>query len=89
MEFSESTEHRDLRKAIAAVTDTYGPAYYTERATAHEPTDELWRDLGRHGFIGIKHGRTGHRHIVSRWRSASRKNNTHCTLTTCVCRGPR
>ena len=53
MEFSEPAEHRDLRNAVAAVTDRYGSAYYAERATVHEPTDELWRDLGRHGFIGI------------------------------------
>lgn len=53
MDFSESVEHRDLRNAVGAVTDKYGAAYYAERAAAHEPTSELWRDLARHGFIGI------------------------------------
>lgn len=53
MDFSESVEHRDLRSAIGAVTDKYGAAYYADHAAAHEPTSELWRDLGRHGFIGI------------------------------------
>lgn len=28
MDFSEPAEHRDLRNAIAAVTDKYGAAYY-------------------------------------------------------------
>jgi alkylation response protein AidB-like acyl-CoA dehydrogenase len=53
MDFSESTEHHDLRHAVGAVTDKYGPDYFAERATAHEPTDELWKDLAHHGFIGI------------------------------------
>ena len=53
MDFTEPTEHRDLRDAVAAVTDKYGPGYFAERAAAHEPTTELWHDLGRHGFLGI------------------------------------
>ena len=53
MEFTEASEHRDLRAAVAAITDKYGPAYFAERATAHEPTDELWLELAQHGFIGI------------------------------------
>lgn len=53
MDFTESREHRDLRTAVAAITDKYGPTYFAERATAHEPTDELWLELAQHGFIGI------------------------------------
>lgn len=53
MDFREPSEHSDLRAAVAAITDRYGPAYFAERATAHEPTDELWKDLAQHGFIGI------------------------------------
>jgi len=53
MDFTEPAEHQDLRKAIGAVTDAYGPKYFAERAVAGEPTTELWRDLGRHGFVGI------------------------------------
>ncbi|BBX03656.1 acyl-CoA dehydrogenase [Mycolicibacterium moriokaense] len=53
MDFLESAEHSDLRKAVGAVTDKYGAAYFAERAVAHEPTDELWKDLADHGFIGI------------------------------------
>jgi hypothetical protein len=53
MDFTEPPEHHDLRKAIAAVTDQYGPDYFAERAATGEPTTELWHDLGRHGFIGI------------------------------------
>ncbi|MDT5169596.1 MAG: hypothetical protein QOD02_2927 [Mycobacterium sp.] len=53
MDFSEPPELRDLRQAIGAVTDKYGAGYFAERAAAHEPTTELWRDLAQHGFIGI------------------------------------
>ncbi|MBY8863430.1 acyl-CoA/acyl-ACP dehydrogenase [Nocardia sp. CA2R105] len=53
MDFIESTEQQELRRAVAAITDKYGPAYYAERASAHEPTNELWQDLADHGFIGI------------------------------------
>ncbi|MUL46288.1 acyl-CoA dehydrogenase [Mycobacterium sp. CBMA293] len=53
MDFTESAEHRALRDAVAAVTDTYGPSYFAERAEQREPTTELWRDLAAHGFIGI------------------------------------
>ena len=53
MDFTEPVEHQDLRKAIAAVTDQYGPKYFAERAMAGEPTTELWHDLGRQGFVGI------------------------------------
>jgi hypothetical protein len=53
MDFTEPPEHHDLRMAIAAVTDQYGPDYFAERATTGKPTTELWHDLGRHGFIGI------------------------------------
>jgi alkylation response protein AidB-like acyl-CoA dehydrogenase len=53
MDFTEPSEHRDLRDAIGAVTDKYGADYFAERAVAHEPTTELWHDLARQGFIGI------------------------------------
>lgn len=53
MDFTESDEHRDLRATVAAVTSAYGPHYFAERAHDHSPTSELWRDLARHGFVGI------------------------------------
>ncbi|MET0899990.1 MAG: acyl-CoA dehydrogenase family protein [Mycobacterium sp.] len=53
MDFTETAEHHDLRAAVRAVTAEYGPAYFAQRAVAAEPTDELWRGLARHGFIGI------------------------------------
>ncbi|WP_275571827.1 acyl-CoA dehydrogenase family protein [Mycolicibacterium vanbaalenii] len=53
MDFLESPEHRDLRQAVGAVTDKYGPGYFARCATAGEPTTDLWQDLAAYGFIGI------------------------------------
>ena len=53
MEFDENPDHAAIRDAVAAVAAKYGGGYYTERAERHLPTTELWRDLGRQGFIGI------------------------------------
>jgi alkylation response protein AidB-like acyl-CoA dehydrogenase len=53
VDFSESPELRELRAAVGAITDGFGGEYYTRKAEAREPTTELWRALGEHGFIGI------------------------------------
>lgn len=53
MEFTESDEHAALRSAVGEITDAFGPGYFTARAERGEPTTELWRALGEHGFIGI------------------------------------
>ena len=53
MEFDENPDHRAIREAVAKIAAPYGGQYYTQHAEAHTPTDELWRALGRQGFIGI------------------------------------
>jgi alkylation response protein AidB-like acyl-CoA dehydrogenase len=53
VEFAENPDHRAIREAVAKVAAPYGGAYYTKHAEEHTPTDELWRALGRQGFIGI------------------------------------
>jgi alkylation response protein AidB-like acyl-CoA dehydrogenase len=53
MDFSESPELADLRAAVGAITDQFGGEYYARKAEAREPTTELWRALGEHGYIGI------------------------------------
>ena len=53
MEFDENPDHRAIREAVAKIAAPYGGQYYTEHAEQHRPTDELWRALGRQGFIGI------------------------------------
>ena len=53
MDFSESTEHRALRAAVAAIAQDFGPRYYAERAAERRPCAELWKALGDAGFIGV------------------------------------
>jgi alkylation response protein AidB-like acyl-CoA dehydrogenase len=51
--FIESPERQALRKSVAALAANYGPEYYLERARAGGHTDELWREAGQLGFIGV------------------------------------
>lgn len=53
MDFSEAAEHRALREAVGAIAGKFGGEYYARKAEAREPTSELWRELGAHGFLGI------------------------------------
>src|ERR1700734_827285 len=53
MEFDENPDHLAIREAVAKTAAPYGGQYYTKHAEQHLPTDELWRALGRQGFIGI------------------------------------
>jgi len=52
-DFIENAERQALRKSVAALAAAYGPAYYVERARAGGHTDELWREAGQLGFIGV------------------------------------
>ena len=51
--FIESEERRALRKAVAALGANYGADYYLEKARSGGHTDELWREAGELGFIGV------------------------------------
>jgi alkylation response protein AidB-like acyl-CoA dehydrogenase len=53
VDFAETTEHRDLRAAVASIASGFGPKYYLDHAAAGTPCDELWAKLGEAGFIGV------------------------------------
>ncbi|WP_104134746.1 MULTISPECIES: acyl-CoA dehydrogenase family protein [unclassified Cryobacterium] len=53
MNFEDEEDHADLREAVATITRSFGNSYYSDHALRQEPTEELWRELGRQGFIGI------------------------------------
>ncbi len=53
MDFNEEESHADIRDAVAAITRSFGDSYYADRAGRNEPTQELWLELGKQGFIGI------------------------------------
>jgi alkylation response protein AidB-like acyl-CoA dehydrogenase len=51
--FIESPERQALRKAVAAMSASYGHEYYLEKARAGQHTTELWQEAGQLGFIGV------------------------------------
>ena len=53
MDFQVTEEDRALRSAVRAISARYGNEYYTKKAEAREFTEELWLELGAHGYIGI------------------------------------
>jgi alkylation response protein AidB-like acyl-CoA dehydrogenase len=53
LDFAETTEHADLRAAVAAIAASFGPKYYAARAAERRPCAELWSQLGQAGFIGV------------------------------------
>lgn len=53
MDFAENDDHIALRKAVGAISDSFGDKYYIEKAESRQATSELWRVLGQHGYIGI------------------------------------
>lgn len=53
MELCESDERRDLRAAVAAIARSYGHEYYLSKSLAGEKSTELWREIGKQGFLGV------------------------------------
>jgi alkylation response protein AidB-like acyl-CoA dehydrogenase len=51
--FIESPERQALRSSVAALAAAYGQDYFLEKARTGQHTDELWREAGRLGFIGV------------------------------------
>ncbi|GAC56516.1 putative acyl-CoA dehydrogenase [Gordonia hirsuta DSM 44140 = NBRC 16056] len=53
MNFTETSEHAELRAAVAALGAKYGAQYFQDCARQDRKTDELWREAGELGFIGV------------------------------------
>lgn len=51
--FIENAERQALRKSVAALAANYGSDYFLEKARSGGHTDELWREAGNLGFIGV------------------------------------
>jgi alkylation response protein AidB-like acyl-CoA dehydrogenase len=51
--FTESAERRALRTQVAKLASGYGRAYFAKQARGGGRTTELWRDIGRHGYLGV------------------------------------
>ena len=53
MSFVETEERVALRAAVADLASGYGWTYTQQKARAGEHLDELWRDAGKAGFLGV------------------------------------
>mgnify|MGYP001022805294 CR=1 FL=1 len=53
MDFTESPEQQMLRAAVRDVAESFGHAYYAERARSGGHTDELWDAIAGLGFLGV------------------------------------
>lgn len=51
--FIESPERQALRKSVMALAANYGSEYFLDKARSGGHTDELWREAGNLGFIGV------------------------------------
>lgn len=49
----ETDEHRALRASVSKIAASYGHDYYVEQARSGGKADELWKDLGQEGFVGV------------------------------------
>src|ERR1700751_1386014 len=49
----DSVEHKAIRETVAGIAARYGVQYYTERARCGGGIDELWKDLGAAGLLGL------------------------------------
>ena len=53
MRYQESQERRELRRAVADFASRYGRRYFEAKARSGEKTDELWKEAGKLGYLGV------------------------------------
>jgi alkylation response protein AidB-like acyl-CoA dehydrogenase len=51
--FTEPEERVALRKAVAKLAGSYGREYIERQVRNGDKTTELWRDMGKHGYLGV------------------------------------
>ena len=49
----DSVEHKAIRETVANIASRYGVQYFTERGRTGGGIDELWKDLGTAGLLGL------------------------------------
>jgi alkylation response protein AidB-like acyl-CoA dehydrogenase len=49
----DSADHKAIRETVAGIAARYGVHYFTERARSGGGIDELWKDLGAAGLLGL------------------------------------
>ncbi|MUL67878.1 acyl-CoA dehydrogenase [Mycobacterium sp. CBMA 234] len=49
----DTDEHRAIRDSVASITNRYGPQYFLQRGRDGGDIEELWKDLGAAGLLGL------------------------------------
>jgi alkylation response protein AidB-like acyl-CoA dehydrogenase len=49
----DSVEHKAIRDSVAGIAERYGPQYFLTRGRSGEGIEELWKDLGAAGLLGL------------------------------------
>jgi alkylation response protein AidB-like acyl-CoA dehydrogenase len=49
----DSDEHKAIRESVAGIAARYGTDYFLSRGRAGEGIEELWKDLGAAGLLGL------------------------------------
>jgi alkylation response protein AidB-like acyl-CoA dehydrogenase len=50
---NDSIEHKAIRESVAGIAARYGPQYFLQRGRTGEGIEELWKDLGAAGLLGL------------------------------------
>ncbi len=51
--FTETEERQALRAAVAKLASGFGREYFVGQARSGGKTTDLWREIGRHGYLGV------------------------------------
>ena len=52
--FTESPERQALRREVAKLAGRFGREWFTEKARSGEKTTDLWLEIAKFGYLGIK-----------------------------------
>src|SRR5947209_10082422 len=49
----DSAEHKAIRESVSGIVSRYGPEYFLQRGRSGQGIEELWKDLGAAGLLGV------------------------------------
>ena len=49
----DTEEHKAIRESVAGIVSRYGQEYFLERGRSGQGIEELWKDLGASGLLGV------------------------------------
>jgi len=49
----DTPEHKEIRQSVSGIVSRYGSDYFLERGRSGAGIDELWKDLGAAGLLGV------------------------------------